>query len=348
MNPALFQRAMVAVRACLAIEANQEVLVVEDGTLSPRMTEAFVYAARAVGSNVLTLNYQPRHFTSMREYGLFAGASLGRHDFGLPKPLLRAIEAANVVIMLSSDLEVEFDESLLALARGDRKIAWIPYIDEDSFLRLFPASAQEVMELHEITTRVGNIFVRSKEAIIRSGAGTDLRMNIGHYRINWSTGVFQAGKGIGGLEVWPGGQISTVPNAGTARGRLVIDRSVNAPEFKELLDPVEFTVEDGYVTKIAGGIEAKRLERFLAALDDGGEAYHLTELGIGTNKRCKMAGVAGPAEDTHTAGCVSFALGADVHLGGETRSGCHLDMTMRSATMELDGQMVVREGQLIF
>jgi leucyl aminopeptidase (aminopeptidase T) len=138
-----------------------------------------------------------------------------------------------------------------------------------------------------------------------------------------------------------------MPNPRSAEGRLVIDRSVNAPEFRELLDPIGFTVEKGYVTKIEGGREARRMETFLASLDDGGEAYHLTELGVGTNKRCKVAGVAGPGEDTHTFGCVSLALGADVHLGGETVAGCHLDMTMRAATLTLDDQIVVDSGQLV-
>lgn len=347
MNQVLFQRAMVALKDCLGLEPGQEVLVVEDGTLSPRMTEAFVYGVKAIGASALAFNYQPRHFLSMREFGLFAGASLGRHDFRLPQPLIRAMETSDIVIILNSDMEILFDENFLALLKGDGKIAWIPYIDEDSFLRLMPESIEEAIELHEITTRVGNIFAHSKEVLAQSDAGTDIRMNIGDYRINWGTGIFQAGKGCGGLEIWPGGQISTMPNAGTAQGHLVIDRSVNAPEFRELLDPIEFTVENGYVTKIEGGIEAERMERFLASLDDGGEAYHLTELGVGTNKRCKVAGVAGPAEDTHTLGCVSLALGADIHLGGETVGACHLDMTMRSATLKLDEQVVVERGQLV-
>jgi 2,5-dihydroxypyridine 5,6-dioxygenase len=138
-----------------------------------------------------------------------------------------------------------------------------------------------------------------------------------------------------------------MPNARTANGYVVIDRSVNAPEFRELSDPIGFRVEDGYVTEIHGGVEARRMERFLARLDDEGEAYHLTELGVGTNKLCQVAGLAGPAEDTHTRGCVSLALGADVHLGGETIGACHLDMTMRFATLMLDEQLIVEEGRLV-
>jgi 2,5-dihydroxypyridine 5,6-dioxygenase len=347
MNLLLHQRATIAVDECLGIQPGQDVLVVEDGTLSPRLTEAFVYAAKAAGGNVTIVNYQPHHFISMREFGLFAGASLGRHEFELPQPVLRALEASEVAIILNSDMEMLFDQRFLGLLGDDRKFAWIPYMDEDCFLRLFPENAQQVAELHEVTTAVGDLFTQSRVAVVRSEAGTDVKMEIGDYRINWGTGVFQEGKGYGGLEVWPGGQISTMPNAGTANGTVVIDRSVNAPEFRELLDPIKFTVEDGYVTKIEGGVEARRMERFLAGLDDDGEAYHLTELGVGTNRLCQVVGVAGPTEDTHTWGCVSLALGADVHLGGETVGACHLDMTMRFATLLLDREPVVEEGQLV-
>lgn len=345
MNQLLFDRALVAVRDCLGVKSDQEVLVVEDGTLSPGITAAFVYSAKAVGARTMTFNYQPRHFISMREFGLFGGASLGRHDFRLPRSLVEAMAASDVVIILNSDMEILFDQDFLALLKGDRRLAWVPYITEDSLVRLLPETAQEAMELHETTARIGDMFAQAKEAVVQSDAGTDIHMKIGDYRINWGTGVFQAGKGYGGLEIWPGGQISTMPNARTANGYVVIDRSVNVPEFKELSDPIRFTVENGYVTKIEGGVEAKRMERFLASLDDGGEAYHLTELGVGTNKLCKMAGVAGPGEDTHTWGCVSLALGADVHLGGETRGGCHLDMTMRWASLKLDGRPVVTRGR---
>jgi hypothetical protein len=71
MNQALFDRAMVAIKDCLGVEPGQEALIVEDGTLSPRLTDAFVHCAKALGANVVTLGYQPRHFISMREFGLF-------------------------------------------------------------------------------------------------------------------------------------------------------------------------------------------------------------------------------------------------------------------------------------
>lgn len=347
MELVLLEKARVALRDCLRIEPGQSVLVLDDGTLSSRLTTAFVHAAHALDATPLTMTYTSARFLSLREFGLFAAASFREGVPALAQPLLRAILAADAVVILSSDMSIMFDEGFRAVLAEGAKVAWGPYLTEDAFLRLLPDTGDEARELLETTTRVGEVFSGEHDVAVRSDAGTDLQMRVGEYRVNWGTGVYSAGKGYGGLEIWPGGQISTVPVAGSANGRLVIDRSINVPEFRELLGPVELTVAAGYVTDVQGGAEARRLARFLEGMDDGGEAYHLTELGVGTNRRCKMAGVAGPTEDTHTWGCVSLALGADVHLGGETAAGCHVDMTMHTASLELDGTAVVERGNLL-
>lgn len=344
MDLVLLEKAQVALVGCLQVRSDETVLVVDDGTLSPRLSQAFATAVHHLGGVPLAMSYMPTRYVSMREFGVFAGASFGGRP--LPRPLLDAIAAADAVVILNSDMSIMFDAGFVERLGGSVRIAWAPYFTEDAFLRLMPDAEEEALELSDATTRVGERFRGSHDVTVTSETGTDLTMRIGDYRVNWGTGRYEQGRGYGGLEIWPGGQISTVPVAGSATGRLVIDRSVNVPEYRELLDPIAMTVQEGYVTDIRGDIEARRLREFLEDLDDP-EAYHLTELGVGTNRRCKMAGLAAPAEDTHTWGCVSLALGADVHLGGETRAGCHVDMTMHSATLHLDDRPLVSAGRLV-
>ncbi|MFC7277761.1 hypothetical protein ACFQS1_27555 [Paractinoplanes rhizophilus] len=327
------------------VGADDRVLIVHDDTAAPDTVDAFVAATGGLGAEVTVLRYAPRTFVSMREFGRFAEASVWADDRHAPETLLAALGAADVGLILNADLRLLFDPRFLATLSGTR-IGWIPYLDADNIQRLLPSSADEVAELHQASTVVGEAMAATTEVTIGDANGTDLRMRIGAHRINWSTGVHMQGRGIGGVQIWPGGQISTAPDIGSVSGRLVIDRSVNAPEYKELLDPIGFTVVDGLVTDIDGGVEAERMRRYLSSLDHPG-AYHLTELGIGTNARCVAAGYAGPCEDTHTWGALSMALGADVHLGGVTRAPCHVDMTARSATVAFDGKTVVDEGRLV-
>lgn len=347
MNTLFLQRAIIAVRDCIGVKKNQTVLIIEDSTLSKKIVDAFVNACKVCEAKVMLMVYEPEHYISMKEFGLFSGASKRNNGMCLPVPLIKAIEAADVSIVINSDMELLFDQNFLNLLKQQKTITWLPYLSEDRFLSLLPSTFDQAKELAEITSLVGNKFLNAKNALITSDAGTNIELKLGDYRINWGSGIFKPGFGYGGLEILPGGQISTMPNPNTANGVVVIDRSVNAPEFKELIDPIQFTVEKGYVTRIEGGVEAKRMERFLKSIDENGEAYHITELGVGTNKACKMCGIAGPTEDTHTWGCVSLALGADVHLGGETKGSCHLDMTMRAASLSLDGELIIRDGEIV-
>jgi hypothetical protein len=345
VSQALVDRALVALRDLLAVGCEDRLLVVDDGTLSPRLIAAFTAAAGSIGAETVVVSYRPRRFLSMKQYGLFARASLESDAPLMPRALGHAMAGSDVIVILNSDIEILFDPRFRELASSSRRIAWIAYLDEESFLRLLPEGIDEADRLHAFTHRVAASLRRTREVRIESAAGTSLRLEIGAHAVNAGTWYGPGGRGSPGVMFWPGGQVATVPNASTAEGVLVIDRSVSAPEFRPLREPIRFTVERGYVVSLEGGHEARLMESFLAGLDDGGEAYHVTELGVGTSSRCRMTGVAGPCEDTHTLGCVSLALGADVHIGGTTRAGCHIDMTMSAATLIADGCPLVEAGE---
>jgi hypothetical protein len=345
MDQLLYRTARVNLERCMHLRPNDRFLLICDGSIDASLLDSFVAAALSLDADVSTMRYEPHRYVSMREFGLFAAASLEDDPRRVPTTVLGALAACDAALILNADLELLFDGGFLDLAKSGPRIAWAPYLDADSLLRLLPADESEVDELYRTSTAVGEAVAAASEITLEGDNGTALRMRIGDHRINWSTGVHEQGKGYGGLEIWPGGQISTVPDAGTASGTLVIDRSVNAPEFKEVLDPIIFQVDGGQVQSVEGGVEADRLRRFLERLHHPG-VTNLTELGVGTNARCMAAGYAGPAEDTHTLGCVSMALGADVHLGGSTRAPVHLDMTVRHVSLHLDGRTLVDDGVL--
>jgi 2,5-dihydroxypyridine 5,6-dioxygenase len=316
-----------------------------DPTVSPALREGFAAAGWSLGADVVEVAYQPRERVAMREFGRFAAAS---HDTRprLPAPATQALAAADSALILNADMSIMFDAGLRAvISEGATKLAWAPYLDEESALRLLPASPNECHELQAATVAVGSRLAAARRVRVTSPGGTELDLDIGEHRINCGTGIATSGAGYGGLEIWPGGQVSTVPDPGSARGRLVVDRSINAPRFAELTEPIELTIENGDVVRIDGRAEATELRGWLRSLDDP-QTYHLTELGVGTNDRCRLAGVAAPCEDTHTRGCVSFALGADIHLGGRVAAPCHVDMTLRNATLVLDGAPLVADGVL--
>jgi 2,5-dihydroxypyridine 5,6-dioxygenase len=342
----LFDRARIALRYCALVKPGDQVLIVSDSTLSPRILNAFITAAHADGAKVCQVSYTPQLYIHMKQYCLFAGVSQNPSLAEPPPSVSLSIEEADVIVLLSSDMTFYFSQAYRKAISMGKRIIHSAYITEENMLVLFPESEQEVVELDNLTQTIGSIFEPGGDVRFTSCLGTDFECSIGQYGLKCSGGRNRIeGRPIL-AETIPGGQVTRVPDDGTAHGHIVLDRSIAGREFRELNEPIHLDIEKGYVCKISGGWEANDLNRFLDELG-GGEMYHITEVGLGTNKRCFRCGVAAPAEDTHTAGSISFALGCDVHLGGSVRAPAHIDCTTRRGNLKVGGVDIVREGRII-
>jgi 2,5-dihydroxypyridine 5,6-dioxygenase len=344
VNLDLLRKARVQVETCLGLQSHEELLILTDGTIAPEIIDAFAAAGMIASPRVQVLQYNPGRFIAMREFGLFAGASIGRPDPALPRVVLSALAEADGVILLISDMPILFNEGFRSMVGQGKRVIGLPYITAESMSRLLPDTPEEAQALHALNEWAASRFRQASHARVVSEGGTDVRMEIGQFRINAASGVLNPEKG--GRISLPAGQVSQVPNLATANGIVVIDRSIGAPVYKGLDQPIRLVIEAGRCVAIEGGEEARALRGFLQQLGHEG-GYHFTELGIGTNHRCRHVGVAAPCEDTHTEGCVSFALGADVHLGGQTLGPCHIDMTMDRASLYLDDQPLILDGRLV-
>ncbi|MFC1958639.1 aminopeptidase, partial [Chloroflexota bacterium] len=77
----------------------------------------------------------------------------------------------------------------------------------------------------------------------------------------------------------------------------------------------------------------------------GDSAKNIAELAIGTNRKARL-GVT--IRETKKAwGTVHVALGDSRSLGGKVESPLHMDMIFREPTLTVDGQTIVKEGQIV-
>lgn len=339
----LLAQAKAVLLGSLSLRQGDEVLIIWDETVSADLVEGLRCAAIYAGIRPYLFVYSPLSYRPMAELGLFASASLLPDGVALPPGLLTALRSCPAIVLATSDMEMMsmFSPAFREILAGGTRVAALAYLTTESAVRLLPDDLEEVISLSELTNRGAALLAGAREVRVTSPAGTDISLRVGQYKGKTSDGVIVPGQ----RQLLPAGQVTRVPDDGTASGTIVIDRSIAANDFKPLRDAVTFTVKDGYVTSIDGTLEAANLRHWLASQDNQ-EIYHLTELAFGTNSRCRLTGVAAPCEDTHTAGCVSFALGADVHIGGRTNAPAHIDMTMRDATLELDGMAIVKDGTL--
>jgi leucyl aminopeptidase (aminopeptidase T) len=206
---------------------------------------------------------------------------------------------------------------------------------------LFPPASWEISATDLLATRklaaaLALLLDHATSAHITSRAGTDVRLDLTG-RPGFACSSILHGPGeTATVPDWGDAEIS--PVEGSAEGEAVIDGSM---AFVGLIrEPIRISIEGGRAVAVEGGREARRLRRVLSGADASGT--NLAEFGIGTVARGGFTG----HKDDHLLGTCHLAFGHNVSLGGQVESNVHLDGVMRLPTIELDGRVVMRNGEL--
>jgi leucyl aminopeptidase (aminopeptidase T) len=77
----------------------------------------------------------------------------------------------------------------------------------------------------------------------------------------------------------------------------------------------------------------------------GADGTNVAELGIGTNEKAKLTG--NILEDEKILGTCHVAFGASAAIGGRIQVPVHLDCVVLKPTVALDGEPIVRDGELL-
>jgi aminopeptidase len=195
---------------------------------------------------------------------------------------------------------------------------------------------------------------------VTSPGGTQITFSVQGRQAHTDDGDYsRAGQG-GNL---PAGEAYISPVMGTAEGRIVFDGSMSTKDGTIFLyKPITVEYEAGFITSIAGGLEAETLaetirlgEENALVMDnkDKREEYRrnarsLGELGIGVNP---LAGITGNMiVDEKAARTCHFAIGANYDHDGPAL--IHLDGLVKEPTIELeleDGSNLVllEDGELV-
>lgn len=229
---------------------------------------------------------------------------------------------------------------------------------EDAGARLLVITNEhpEILERTEPRAELGPKVDRGIEMLraaaemrVTSAAGTDLRVDLTDAPCGGTAGF---GTTPGHVAHWPGGLCLAFPGKGCASGKIVMDVGDMNLTFKTYLTSrITCTIEDDFVTDIqGGGLDAALFREYLAAWEDR-DAYGLSHVGWGMNPDARW--VSGALYDKRDMQAVEFrafagnflwSTGANQYAGRFTEG--HFDLPMRNCTIALDGQVVVRDGQL--
>jgi len=312
--------ALIALRDCMKVKADEKVLVLTDTALAP-IGRALADAARSIGS-----------FTVFVEMPV-----MERNGQEPPAAIAELMKAFDAVAIPTEKSLTHTAARREACAAGAR-IATMPGILEQTMIRCLNADYYAIAER---TERVTAILTAAKSVHVTTPLGTDLAFSIEGIAGISSTGLIHKTGASGNL---PSGESYMRPLEGTAKGVLVVDGSMaGIGNLQALGETIRLEVAGGRAVRITGGDAASRLDKMLA--DVGPDAYTAAEFGVGTNDAATITGSI--LEDEKVMGTIHVAFGNNVSMGGTVDVPLHLDGIVMNPTVTVDGRVLLDAGRLV-
>jgi leucyl aminopeptidase (aminopeptidase T) len=297
------------------VRPGQQVLITVDSAGDMRAARAIAGAVQAVDGVPTLLSY----------------ATLPEPMSEPPRPLARAALGADVWIDLAVAYQLYSPAYHAAVANGCIYVC-LTGMDVDMMVRTIGRVPYRPME------EMARVLYRMSQAAetirLTSPAGTDLRMTV-----DKRGDPFWEEEKHGGYAQMLGGQTGPMAHRESFEGVLVFDGAIWPPaEIGILRSPVRLTVENGYVTRVEGGVEATIYDRWLRGFANRA-AMLMDHACYGFNP-----GVRRPSgrilEDERIFGCMQLGIGA-TDLG----SPIHSDGVTLDPSVWLDDVQVEETGR---
>ena len=318
MNSILMMKtAQMIVHKSVRIQPGENVCIVCD-TNTFSIARILAEASHGVGAETVLTMMTPREM----------------HGNEPPRVVASAMLGADVILAPTTFAITHTVARLEASKRGARTVI-MRSITEDSMIS--GAMLADYEEISETSNRLASFLSRARRIRLTTRLGTDVTFHVEERK----------GLALGGVSTSPGtftslpsGEAAIAPIERLTQGRIIVDFAMDGIGL--FSQPVELEVKDGRVVSILGGKEAQALRKLLEGDEN---AFYVAEFAIGTNPKSRMKG--NMAEDKILRGCVHVAVGDNHTIGGQMQSRVHLDGVILGPTVELDDQVVVKEGNLL-
>ncbi|MFW9854919.1 MAG: aminopeptidase [Candidatus Thorarchaeota archaeon] len=304
-------------KQCANLQPSESVLVISDLSQNEEIPLSVVKAAESLGGK--TILFMP-HADLLAEKML-------------PDALQEFMNHSDLIVICNSKL-FPHSSRKKAMDEGARILS-MSRADISMIRRCFDLDYDR---LSKITREVAKRFSEAKEADVRSSAGTDIHFSLKGMKAMYFDGLCKE-KGV--LTSLPSGVVAVPLQKGCAEGKWVINGSIQS---MGLIDPpITVEVTDG-IGKILGDSEqAEQFRKILSAGDEN--SYWICEVGCGTNSKATYIGDL--IEDERVAGSGHIGFGGNTHFGGTIQSNTHIDSSTRNPTISLDGDPIIRNGNLL-
>ena len=322
------------------LEAGQTVTLLTSSSTHPQTLQCAQIAAQSMGAVVNRLDLLP--VNADKALSRDSLAYLGTTPLTGNEAAIAALKASDLVLDLMTLL---FSPEQIDILKSGTKIL-LAVEPPEILVRTVPTEADRAR-----VTAAAQLIKAAKEMSITSPAGTDLRCALGEFPAIREYGFVDE---PGRWDHWPSGFVLTWPNEGGSNGTIVIDKGdILLPQKKYSTERIVLTVENGYATRIEGGVEAELLDEYMKSFNDP-EGYAISHIGWGLQPRCHWSTL-GLYSRENTIGMDArafegnflFSLGPNNEAGGARTTACHIDIPLRHCTASLDGRAVVRDGKVL-
>ncbi|MCX5472898.1 2,5-dihydroxypyridine 5,6-dioxygenase [Alcaligenes sp. A-TC2] len=322
------------------LQAGQTVTLLTSSTTHPQTMQCAQIAAQSMGAIVNRLDLLP--VNAEKALSRDSLAYLGTTPLTGNEAAIAALKASDLVLDLMTLL---FSPEQIDILKSGTKIL-LAVEPPEILVRTVPTEADRAR-----VTAAAGLIKAAKEMSITSPAGTNLRCPLGEFPAIREYGFVDE---PGRWDHWPSGFVLTWPNELGTNGTIVIDKGdILLPQKKYSSEQIILTVENGYATKIEGGIEAQLLDEYMKSFNDP-EGYAISHIGWGLQPRCHWSTL-GLYSRENTIGMDArafegnflFSLGPNNEAGGKRTTACHIDIPLRNCTVSLDGRAVVRDGKVL-
>lgn len=301
------------------VEAGEDVLVLTDPELEP-IARSFASASRRVGAETM--------FLEMKRLQVYGNEP--------PEPVAETMKNVDITFAVLGTSLTHTDARREAAEEGMRHFT-IRGVNFDTMIE--GGINTDYERLNEITAGVQEKLAAGSTATVTNPSGTDITMDISGRSGYVLDGSF--GGGVNLTNGVPSGEAPIAPMEGTSEGTIAVDYSMD--NIGRVESPIMLEFDDGYVQDVHGGEAADRLHEIIRDADE--EAGNLAEFAIGTNPDARLTGIL--AEDKKVAGTVHFAIGDNMSLDGDVRSDIHLDGMVLDPTVDVDGETIVEDGEIV-
>jgi len=235
--------------------------------------------------------------------------NVGMNALAGNRPAIESLKRGDLVIDLVFLL---FSRGQLGIQKAGARILFVVE-PVDVLARMFPS--QELRDRVEAGERR---LAGSRELHFTNKTGTDVRYKLGSYLVLTEYGFTDT---PGRWDHRSGGFLATSGDDDGVNGQVVMDRGDIIYPFKSYVrEPIEFTIREGRIVDLKGGVEAILLKDYIARFRDP-KAYAISHIGWGLNHHaqwtCHATGVGGIGMDGRAFyGNVLFSTGPNVELGG--------------------------------